>query len=71
MTSSLLAGIFFPSSLLHSHFYLVLSTIVMLNTTVFAALACAKIIPKWIRPSWFRRGRRRGTTRSIYPDGDL
>jgi len=66
--NALLAGILFPESLLDSSFFRVLATFVALNTTVYAAMAVAKILPKVVQPSWFRRGRTRAETRSIYPD---
>lgn len=65
------AGILFPQDFLQSRFFIVLSTLVALNTVIYAALALAKVIPKWYRPSWTRRGRQRAETRSIYPDGPL
>lgn len=65
----ILAGVVLPEAFLHTQAYLVLSTIVGLNTTVYAALSIAKAMPKWYRPSWTRRGRARAETRSIYPDG--
>ena len=65
--SPLLAGLLFPQSLQHSTFFIVLATIVALNTVIYVSLAVAKILPKWFRSSWFRRGRVRSETRSIYP----
>jgi hypothetical protein len=63
----LLGGLLFPQSLQHSTFYIVLATIVALNTVIYVSLAVAKVLPKWFRPSWVRRRRVRSETRSIYP----
>jgi hypothetical protein len=62
------AGIFFPETLLHSRFFIILATVVALNTIVYAAISLVHIFPKWFNPSWFRGRRFRRTTRSIYPD---
>lgn len=62
------SGVLFSESLLRSDFYFVLSTVVALNTTIYAALSIAKVLPKWYQPSWLRRGRTRAETRSIYPE---
>lgn len=62
-------GILLPESFLKTDFFFVLSTIVALNTTIYAALSIAKVLPKWFNPQWTRRGRARAETRSIYPDG--
>ena len=67
-TGTLLAGIFFSGSVLHSRFYYILLAVVLLNTTIFAAIAITKILPKRFKFAWFRRGRVRSKTRSIYPD---
>ncbi|MEY4101880.1 MAG: hypothetical protein RIR88_14 [Actinomycetota bacterium] len=72
MTEALLnTGLLFPASLIESRFFVILATLVALNTTVYAALALSKILPKVIRPSWYRRGRLRQETRSIYPDAEV
>ncbi|HLP23996.1 MAG TPA: hypothetical protein VK139_08170 [Microbacteriaceae bacterium] len=71
MNQLVLAGILLPDSFLHGNFFLVLSALVALNTTIYAALAIAKIVPKVLRPRLWRRGRQRAETRSIYPDGPL
>lgn len=62
-------GVLLPESFLKTEFFFVLSTIVALNTTIYAALSIAKVLPKWFNPQWIRRGRARAETRSIYPDG--
>ena len=63
----IVAGLLFPQSIQHSALYVVLATIVALNTVIYVSLAIAKLFPKWFRSSWFRRGRVRSETRSIYP----
>ena len=65
--SPILGGLLFPQSLQHSTSYIVLATIVALNTVIYVSLAVAKIFPKWVRSSWLRRGRVRSETRSISP----
>lgn len=66
---NLITGILLPESFLHSSFYIVLATLVALNTVIYAALSVVHLLPKWFRASWLRRQRKRGVTRSIYPDG--
>lgn len=61
-------GILLPESFLNSQFFVVLAALVALNTSIYAALAIAKILPKIFRPSSFRPGKYRRETRSIYPD---
>jgi hypothetical protein len=61
-------GLLFPQEVIESRFFVILATLVALNTTVYAALAISKIFPKFISPSWYRRGRNRAETRSIFPD---
>jgi hypothetical protein len=65
------AGILFPQAVIESRFFVILATLVALNTTVYAALAISKIVPKFIKPGWYRRGRTRSETRSIYPDAPV
>lgn len=62
-------GILLPESFMHSTFFVILATLVALNTVIYAALSVVHIFPKWFRASWLRRQRHRGMTRSIYPDG--
>ncbi|MEY4554485.1 MAG: hypothetical protein RL197_912 [Actinomycetota bacterium] len=64
-----LTGILLPESFLHSSFFVILATLVALNTVIYAALSVVHILPKWFRMSWLRHQRKRGVTRSIYPDG--
>jgi len=67
MIETVQAGILFPQALLESRFFLILATIVALNTVVYAGLALSKIVPRLIRASMFRRAKRRAINRSIYP----
>lgn len=67
--NNLVTGILLPESFMHSTFFVILATLVALNTVVYAALSIVHVFPKWFRASWLRRQRQRGMTRSIYPDG--
>jgi hypothetical protein len=67
-TVNLISGLLLPESFLHSRFFLILATLVALNTVVYAALSLVHLLPKWFRPSWLRGHRQRAATRSIYPD---
>jgi hypothetical protein len=62
-------GLLLPESFLQTRFFIVLATLVALNTVIYAALSVVHVIPKWFKPSWLRGRRPRGMTRSIYPDG--
>ncbi|MEN9953782.1 MAG: hypothetical protein RL024_609 [Actinomycetota bacterium] len=66
---TLLEGFLLPESFLQSRFFIVLATVVALNTVIYAALSVVHLIPKLNKPSWLRGHRPRGVTRSIYPDG--
>jgi len=61
-------GVLLPESFMHSRFFVILATLVALNTVIYSALSLIHIIPKWFRPSWLRGRRQRAATRSIYPD---
>jgi hypothetical protein len=67
MMATVQAGILFPQALLESRFFVILATIVALNTIVYAGLAVSKIVPRLIRASLFHRAKRRAINRSIYP----
>jgi hypothetical protein len=67
-TVNLISGLLLPESFLHSRFFLILATLVALNTVVYAALSLVHLLPKWFRPSWLRGHRQRAATRSIYPE---
>ena len=62
-------GLLLPESFMQSRFFIVLATLVALNTVIYAALSIVHVIPKWFKPKWLRGRRQRGMTRSIYPDG--
>jgi hypothetical protein len=64
----LINGLLLPESFLHSRFFVILATLVALNTVIYAALSIVHLLPKWFRPSWLRGHRQRAVTRSIYPD---
>lgn len=68
MNDLLHAGILLPESFLHSRFFIILATLVALNTVVYAALSVVHMLPKWFRPSWLRGSKKRRATRSIFPD---
>jgi len=65
---SVLTGLLLPESFMHSRFFIILATLVALNTVIYAALSLVHVIPKWFRSSWLRGHRQRAVTRSIYPD---
>ena len=65
----LFQGLLLPESFMQSRFFVILATLVALNTVIYAALSIVHVIPKWFKPSWMRGHRPRGVTRSIYPDG--
>jgi|LakMenE18May11ns_1017448.scaffolds.fasta_scaffold9690974_2 hypothetical protein len=69
--ADLVTGILLPESFLHSSFFIILATLVALNTVIYAALSVVHVLPKWFRMSWLRHQRKRGVTRSIYPDGPI
>jgi hypothetical protein len=63
------AGILLPESFLHSRFFLILATVVALNTVVYAAISVIHILPKIFKLSSLQKSYQRRSTRSIYPDG--
>jgi hypothetical protein len=66
--ATMIQGILLPESFMQSRFFVILATLVAINTTIFAALSLMHLIPKWIRAGWLRRNRKRRITRSIYPE---
>lgn len=64
----LFTGILLPESFLESQFFVILASLVALNTTIYAALAIAKVLPKVFRPRTYGKNKYRHETRSIYPD---
>jgi hypothetical protein len=65
---NLISGLLLPESFLSSRFFIILATLVALNTVIYAALSLIHILPQWFKSSWIRRNRKRKATRSIYPD---
>ena len=62
-------GILLPETFMQSRFFIVLATLVALNTVIYAALSVVHVKPKLIKPKWLPVHRARSMTRSIYPDG--
>jgi hypothetical protein len=58
-----------PESLLHSHWYVVLSGFVAVNTVLYVTLSICKIVPKLYLSDFVKQRGRRSETRSIYPHG--
>ena len=67
-TVNFITGLLLPESFLQSRFFVILATLVALNTVIYAALSVVHLFPKWFRQSWLRGHRQRAATRSIYPD---
>lgn len=67
-TIEIMTGLLLPESFLQSRFFIILATLVALNTVVYAALSLIHFLPHWFRASWLRRNRKRRITRIIYPD---
>lgn len=57
-----------PESVLHTHAFAILATLVAINTVMYAALAIAKLLPPVHPSEWIRHRNRRSETRSIHPD---
>ena len=68
MTPLIFGHHFLPPGWLHSTGYDVLMIFVAINTIMYGALSVAKVLPAPHVTEWFTR-KRRGETRSIYPDG--
>lgn len=64
-----LHGLLLEESFMESRFFIILATLVELNTVIYAALSIVHVIPKFLKPKWLGKHRPRGVTRSIYPDG--
>jgi hypothetical protein len=64
----IVTGILLPETFLESRFFIILASLVALNTTIFAALSIVKAFPKFVRKTTYRPGNYRRETRSIYPD---
>ena len=61
-------GVLIPEHFLESGVFQFLSAFVALNTTMYVAMAIAKMLPKFYLSDWLRRHCRRSETRSIHPD---
>lgn len=68
MFATWLEGLLLPDAFMETRFFVILATLVALNTVIYAALSVVHVIPHWFRSSWLRRNRKRSMTRSIYPD---
>jgi hypothetical protein len=64
-------GVLLPESFMLSRFFVILATLVALNTVIYAALSVVHLVPKWFNQSWLRGRKTRKATRSIYPDGPI
>jgi len=62
-------GMLLPESLLRSEWFAVLAAFVAINTTMYVALAIAKVMPKIYAREVVPRRYQRAETRSIHPDG--
>ncbi|MDH6236819.1 hypothetical protein [Cryobacterium sp. CG_9.6] len=62
------AGLLLPESVLQSESFAILAAFVAVNTVMYAALAIGKIVPMVHLADYLPGRRRRGETRSIYPD---
>ncbi len=67
-TMNVMTGLLLPESFLHSRFFIILATLVALNTVIYAALSLTHVLPHWFKASWVRGNKKRKATRSIYPD---
>ena len=67
-TTSLPAGLLFPTTLVHSGTFGVLAALVAINTVMYSALAVAKMLPKVYPSGWVSERGRRSQSRSIYPE---
>jgi hypothetical protein len=65
---NIISGLLLPESFLQSRFFIILATLVALNTVIYAALSLVHLLPKWFKPTWLRGHKQRAATRSIYPD---
>ena len=67
-TEALSTGLLLPESVLQSESFAILAAFVAVNTVMYAALAIGKIVPMVHLADFLPGRRRRGETRSIYPD---
>lgn len=61
-------GLLLPESTLHSHWFVVLTAFVAVNTLVYVTLSVVKSLPRIHLGDWLPRRYTRRQTRSIYPD---
>ncbi|MEP9383643.1 hypothetical protein [Nocardioides sp. KR10-350] len=64
-------GILFPSSVLRSEWFAILSTFVAVNTVMYVVLAIVKLLPRVYVSDLFRGRNRRSETRNIDPDAPI
>jgi hypothetical protein len=62
-------GLVLPEEFLSTPVFQFIAAFVALNTIMYAALAVAKMLPKFYVSDWVVRRGRRGEIRSIHPDG--
>jgi hypothetical protein len=68
--SGLIGGLVLPQSIMHTHWFAVLSVFVAVNTVMYLTLAIIKLLPKAYLSDWIDQRNRRVETRSIYPNLD-
>ena len=61
-------GVILPESTLQSHWFVVLTGFVAVNTLVYVTLSIAKSLPRLYPRDFLPRRHARRETRSIYPD---
>ena len=66
----LLGGVVLPQSIMHTHWFAVLSMFVAINTVLYLTLAIIKLLPKAYLSDWVDQRNRRAESRSIYPEGE-
>jgi hypothetical protein len=64
----LLASLVLPESIMHSHWFAVLTMFVAINTVVYLTLAVIKLLPKAYLSDWVDQRNKRSESRSIYPE---
>ncbi len=68
IAARLVGGILLPESIMHGHWFAVLSVVVAVNTVLYLTLAVIKLFPKAYLSDWIDQRNRRVETRSIYPN---
>jgi hypothetical protein len=64
-------GLVLPEEFLSTPVFQFIAAFVALNTIMYAALAVAKMLPKFYVSDWVVRRGRRAEIRSIHPDGPV